>query len=149
MASTTLRQITKPTRRQGDRYTPNTLNRTPARYDLMAYNLVLASVSALLMAAVGSSVKVVQILEGATVAGFDIDLGLGAAVNPGILMASVAIFFSMTAALLCAIHNRLGDLAFGRNLTRVCSWLATIAAFAFFILTLALVPVALAVEVGW
>ncbi len=53
------------------------MNRTPARYDLMACNLALATISALLMAAVGSSVKVVQILEGVTVAGFNIDLGLG------------------------------------------------------------------------
>ena len=124
------------------------MNRVPARYDLMACNLVLASISALLMAAVGSSVKVVQILEGANVAGFNIDLGLGAAVNPGVLTASVVIFFSMTAALLCVTHNRLGDRTFSRALISVCSWLATIAAFAFFILTLALVPIALAVEVG-
>ena len=109
---------------------------------------MLASVAALLMAAVGSSVKVVQILEGVTVAGFNIDLGLGAAVNPGVLMASLVIFFSMTSALLCAINNRLTDRTFGRTLTSVVSWLATIAAFMFFILTLALVPIALAVEVG-
>ena len=38
-------------------------------YDLIACNLVLATIAALLMAAVGSSVKVVQTLEGATVAG--------------------------------------------------------------------------------
>ena len=124
------------------------MNRTPTRYDLLACNLVLASIAALLMAAVGSSVKVVQILEGATVAGFDIDLGLGAAVNPGVLTAAAAIFFSMTAALLCVIHNRLPDRTFGRTLTSVVSWLATIAASVFFILTLALVPIALAVEVG-
>ena len=48
---------------------------------------MLASISALLMAAVGSNVKVVQILEGVNIAGFNIDLGLGAAVNPGVLMA--------------------------------------------------------------
>ena len=125
------------------------MNGTPARYDLLACNLVLASTSALLMAAVGSSVKVVQVLEGVPLAGFNIDLGVGAAVNPGVLMASVVIFFSMTAALLCVIHNQLRDRNFGRNFTSVCSWLATIAAFAFFIPTLALVPIALAVEVGW
>ncbi len=124
------------------------MNRTPARYDLLACNLVLASIAALLMAAVGSSVKVVQILEGATVAGFDIDLGLGAAVNPGVLTAAAAIFFSMTAALLCVIHNRLPDRTFRRTLTSVVSWLTTIAASVFFILTLALVPIAMAVEVG-
>ena len=100
------------------------------------------------MAAVGSSVKVVQILEGASVAGFDVDLGLGAAVNPGVLTASVVIFFSMTAALLCVIHNRLTDRTLSRTLTSVGSWLATIVAFAFFILTLVLAPIALAVEVG-
>lgn len=120
----------------------------PARYDLLACNLALASITALLMAAVGSSVKVVHILEGATVAGFDINLGFGAAVNPGVLTASLVIFFSMTAALLCVIHNRLQDRTFGRGLTSVCSWLATIAAFVFFVLTLALVPIAFAVEVG-
>ena len=100
------------------------------------------------MAAVGSSVKVVQILEGASVAGFDIDLGLGVAVNPGVLMAAAAIFFSMTAALLCVIHNRLPDRTFGRTLTSVVSWFATIAASVLFALTLMLVPITLAVEVG-
>ena len=124
------------------------MNRTPTRYDLLGCNLVLATIAPLLMAGVGSSVKVVQILEGANVAGFDIDLGLGTAVNPGVLMASLVIFFSMSAALLCVIHNRLTDRTFGRTLTSVCSWLATITAFAFFVLTLALVPIALAVEVG-
>ena len=124
------------------------LNRTPARYDLLACDLVLASIAALLMAAVGSSVRVVQILEGVTVAGFNIDLALGAAVNPGVLMASLVIFFSMTAALLCVVHNRLADRTFGRTLTSVFSWLAAIGAFVCFILTLALVPIALAVEVG-
>ena len=124
------------------------MNQTPTRYDLLACNLVLASIAALLMAAVGSSVKVVQILEGVNVAGFDIDLGLGSAVNPGVLVASLVIFFSMTAALLCVIHNRLRDRTFGRALTSVASWLATVAAFVLFILTLALVPIALAVEVG-
>ena len=124
------------------------MNRTPARCDLLACSLVLASIAALLMAAVGSSVKVVQILEGVSTAGFDINLGLGAAVNPGVLTASLVIFFSMTAALLCVIHNRLTDRTFGRTLTSVASWLATVAAFVFFTLTLALVPVALAVEVG-
>jgi len=124
------------------------LNQTPTRYDLLACNLVLASIAALLMAAVGSSIKVVQILEGVNIAGFNIDLGVGAAVNPGVLMASLVIFCSVTAALLCVIHNRLPDRTFGRALTSVCSWLVTIAAFTFFILTLALVPIALAVEVG-
>lgn len=125
------------------------MNQTPARYDLLACDLALASISALLMAAVGSSVKVVQVLEGATVAGFNIDLGVGAAINPGVLMAAQVIFFSMTAALLCVIHNRLSDRFFGCTLTSVFSWLATIGAFVCFILTLALVPIALAVEVGW
>ena len=109
---------------------------------------MLASIAALLMAAVGSSVNVVQILEGANIAGLDINLGLGTAVNPGVLTASLVIFFSMTAALLCVIHNRLSDRTFGRTLTSVISWPATIAAFVFFILTLAMVPIALAVEVG-
>ncbi len=50
------------------------MNRAPARCDLLACNLVLASIAALLMATVGSSVTVVQILRGGTVAVFDIDL---------------------------------------------------------------------------
>ena len=54
----------------------------------------------------------------------------------------------MTTALLCVIHNRLTDRTFGRTLTSVVSWLATIAAFVFLVLTLALVPIALAVKVG-
>lgn len=124
------------------------MNRSHTRYDLLACNLVLASIAALLMAAVGSSVKVVQILEGVTVAGFNIDLGLGGAVNPGVLTASLVIFFSMTAALMCVIHNRLTDRTFGRMLTSFVSWRATIVAFVFFILTLALVPIALAVDAG-
>lgn len=124
------------------------MRQTPARYDLLACNLVLAAIAALLMAAVGSSVKVVQVLDGVDIAGFEVDLGVGAAVNPGVLMASVAIFFSMTAALLCAVHNRLGDRTFGRSLTSFFIWLATIVAFSFFVLTLGLVPIALAVEVG-
>ena len=121
---------------------------TAIRYDLLACNLVLASVAALLMATVGSSVKVVQVLEGVDFAGFEIDLGVGAAVNPGVLMASVAVFFSMTAALLCVVHNRLDEPTLGRSLTSLFSWLATIVAFVCFVLTLALVPIALAVEVG-
>ncbi len=60
----------------------------------------------------------------------------------------MVIFFSMTAALLCVIHNRLTDRTFGRTLTSVVSWLATIAAFTFFVITLALVPIALAVGVS-
>ena len=125
-----------------------TVNHNSSRYDLLACNLVLATVSAVLMAAVGSSVKVVQVLDGVNIAGFDVDLGLGAALNPGVLLASVAVLFSMTAALLCVFHNRLADRTFGRSLVSFFSWLATIVAFAFFVLTLALVPIALAVEVG-
>ena len=124
------------------------MNQTPARYDLMVCNLVLASISALLTAAVGSSVKVVQLLDGVNIAGFNIDLGVGAAVNPGVLMASLVIFCSVTAALLCTIHNRLPDRSFVQTFTGVISWLATVVAFVFFVLTLALVPIALAVEVG-
>lgn len=60
------------------------MNRAATR-DLAACNLVLAAIAALLMATVGSSNKAVQILEGRTVAGFDVDLGLGAALNPGVL----------------------------------------------------------------
>lgn len=49
---------------------PGTLKRSPTRYDLLTCNLVFASIAALLMATAGSSIKVVQILERASVAGF-------------------------------------------------------------------------------
>ena len=109
---------------------------------------MLASITALLMTTVGSSAKVVQILEGVTVARFDFDLSLGAALNPGVLMASLVIFFSIAAALLCVINNRLSDRSFGLTLTSVGNWLATVTAFVFFALALALafVLIALAVE---
>lgn len=100
-----------------------------------------AAIAALLMAAAESNVKVVLILEGRTVAGININLGWGAAVNPGALVASVVIFFPMTTAPFCVIHNRLTDRTFGRTLMSVCSWLATIAAFTSFFLTLVLVPI--------
>ena len=76
------------------------------------------------------------------------DAGLDAAVNPGVLTASTVIFISMTVALLCVIHNRLTDPT-GRTLTSVVSWLATIMAFTFFVLMLALAPIALAVKVAF
>jgi len=57
-------------------------------------------------------------LKEVTVAGIDINLGLGGAVNPGVLVTS----FSMTVALLCVIHNRLRNPTFSRGLTSVRSW---------------------------
>ena len=51
------------------------MNRTPTRHDLMACNLVLAAIAVLLMVTMRSSIKVVHILEGGTVAGFYIGLG--------------------------------------------------------------------------
>ena len=42
---------------------PLTQPTQPARYDLLAVNLTLAVISALVMAAVGGSVKVVELLE--------------------------------------------------------------------------------------
>ena len=117
----------------GERGVPRALNLEPfpsTRYDLLACNLVLASIAALLMAAVGSSVKVVQILEGITVAGFNIDLGLGAAVNPGVLTASAGRLL---------LHDSGSALRDPQPANRphlrphvspsVVSWLATIAAF--------------------
>ena len=55
---------------------PQTLPLRPARYDLLAVNLTLAIISALLMAAVGSSIKVVELLEKTEVAGIEISLAV-------------------------------------------------------------------------
>lgn len=88
-----------------------------ARYDLLAVNLTVAAISAVLMAAVGSSVKVVQLLDKSEIAGVEVSLAVGAAVNPGILVAAVTIFFAISAAICCTWHNRLLHLAqpFGRG----------------------------------
>ena len=118
------------------------------RYDLLAANLTLAVISALLMAAVGSSVRLVQLLEKTEVAGIEVDLAVGAAVNPGVLAASLSIFFAMSAAICCVWHNRLREGGVVAGLASLLSWAATGFALAFFLATLILVPFSLAVQVG-
>ena len=118
------------------------------RYDLLAVNLTMAFISALLMAAVGSSVKVVELLEKAEIAGVEIDLAVGAAVNPGVLFAALTIFFAISAAVCCTWHNRLPERGTVAGLVSFLSWAATCLALACFLATLILAPLSLAVEVG-
>ena len=120
----------------------------PARYDLLAVNLTLAVISALLMAAVGGSVKVVQLLEKTEIAGFEVNLAVGAAVNPGVLFAAATIFFAMIAAICCAWRNRLRYGESTAGLVSFISWTATVLASLFFVATLILAPLSLAVQVG-
>ena len=80
----------------------------PARYDLLAFNLVLAAIAALLMASVGSSLQVVQLLEGTEIAGLEIDLAVGVAVNLGIITASATIFFAMARRPMLCLAQLLG-----------------------------------------
>lgn len=123
------------------------LSRT--NYDMIACNLALAVIAALMMAVVGGSLNVIRILEGLDVAGFNIDLGVGAVVNPGVFMASAVVFFSMTAALLFAVLDRIQHLwTVIRVMVSIGGWGATITSFVFFIATLVLVPLSLGVEVG-
>lgn len=120
----------------------------PVRYDLLVFNLVLALIAALLMAAVGSSLTVVQLLDGLEIAGVQIDLAVGVAVNLGVFAGSATIFFAMIGALCRVWHNRLQQ---GRSMAAavsVGSWVATTIALASFVLTLLTVPLTLAVEVG-
>jgi len=119
-----------------------------SRYDLLAVNLTLAVISALLMAAVGGNVKVVQLLEKSEIAGVEVNLAVGAAVNPGVLVAAATIFFSISAAVCCTWHNRLRD---GQTIARFVSflsWAATCFALVFFMATLILAPLSLAAQVG-
>ena len=122
--------------------------RRQARYDLLAVNLTLAVISALLMAAVGGSVKVVQLLEKTEIAGIEVNLAVGAAVNPGVLFAAATIFFAMAAAICCTWRNRLSNGEFTARLVSFMSWAATVLASLFFIATLILAPLSLAVQVG-
>ena len=57
----------------------------PARYDLLAYNLSLAIIAALLMATAGSSLRIVQLLELTEIAVLKIDLAFGIALNLGVV----------------------------------------------------------------
>ena len=127
---------------------PQTPSPQRARYDLLAVNLVVAVIAALLLAAVGGSVKVVQLLEKTEVAGVEVSLAVGAAVNPGVLVAAVAIFFAMLSAVLCTWSNRLQNYATARSIIGVLSWTFTVMALMFFVATLILVPLSLAVQVG-
>lgn len=122
--------------------------RQPARYDLLAFNLVLAAIAALLMASVGSSLQVVQLLDGIEIAGLQIDLAVGVAVNLGVIAASAAIFFAMAGALCCVWRNRLEQGRFMTAVVSVAGWAASSVASVFFAVTLLTVPLALAVEVG-
>ena len=122
--------------------------RRQARYDLLAVNLTLAVISALLMAAVGGSVKVVQLLEKTEFAGLEVNLAVGAAVNPGVLFAAATIFLAMVAAICCTWRNRLSDGEFTALLVSFMSWTATVLASLFFIATLILAPLSLAVQIG-
>ena len=122
--------------------------RRQGRYDLLAVNLTLAIISALMMAAVGSSIKVVELLEKTEVAGIEVSLAVGAAVNPGVLTAALAIFFAMSAAVCCVWRNRLSDGGMGAGLVSFLSWTATGFALVCFVVTLVLTPLSLAVEVG-
>ena len=108
----------------------------------------MAVISALLMAAVGGSVKVVQLLEKTEIAGIEVNLAAGAAVNPGVLFAAATIFFAMAAAICCTWRNRLSDGEFTARLASFMSWAATVLASLFFIATLILAPLSLAVQVG-
>lgn len=119
-----------------------------ARYDLLAVNLTLAVISALLMAAVGGSVKVVQLLEKSEIAGVEVNLAVGAAVNPGLLVAAATIFFAISAAICCAWHNRLGDDQRIARFVSFLSWASTCFALVFFMATLILAPLSLGAQVG-
>ena len=121
----------------------------PARYDLLAVNLTLAVISALVMAAVGGSVKVVQLLEKIGIFGvFEVNVVVGAAVNPGVLVASVTIFFALSAAICCTAQNRLRNYGAASRMLSFLSWTSTCFALVFFIATLIPIPLSLAVEVG-
>ena len=119
-----------------------------ARYDLLAVNLTVAVIAALLLAAVGGSLKVVQLLDKAEVAGVEVNLAVGVVVNPGVLVAAVTIFFAMIGAVSCAGRNRLPEHKLTARLVSVISWIATGVALAFFAATLILTPLSLAVQVG-
>ena len=119
-----------------------------ARYDLLAVNLALAVISALLMAAVGGNVKVVQLLEKPEVAGVDVNLAVGATVNPGVLVAAANIFFAISAAVCCTWHNRLGEGQTIASFVSFLSWASTCFALVFFVATLILAPLSLAAQVG-
>jgi len=122
--------------------------RPPAHYDLLAFNLVLAVIAALMMASVGSSLQVAQLLDGIEIAGLQIDLAVGVVVNLGVITASGAIFFAMAGALCCAWLNRLQRGGTITTVVSVAGWVATSVASVFFAITLLTVPLTLAIEAG-
>ena len=69
----------------------NTPSHPPVRYDLLAVNLAMALIAALLLAGVGSRVELVSILDQTEIAGQEVSLAVGAAVNPGVITAAVAL----------------------------------------------------------
>ena len=90
--------------------------------------------------------RVVQLLEKTKIAGLEIDLAVGVALNVGVAAAAVTVGFAMTAALCCIWRNRMegaGAMALG-----VAGWAATIMATVGFALTPVTVPLTLAVEIG-
>lgn len=78
----------------------------PPRYDLIAFNLVLAVVAALPVAAVGSSLQVEQLLDGLEIAGLQIDLAVGVAVNLGVISGQSPSFSQWPVP--CAVSGAIG-----------------------------------------
>ena len=120
----------------------------PPRYDLLAFNLVLAVIAALLVAAVSSSLQVVRLLDGIEIAGLQIDLAVGVVVNLGVIAASGVIFFAMAGALCCVWRNRLEQDGPMATVVSVAGWTACSVASVFFAITLLTVPLTLAIEAG-
>ena len=73
-------------------------NLQPTRYDLLIYNITLAIIAALLMATVGSNLRVVQLLEKTRISGLEIDLAVGVALNVGVVAGAATVAFAMAAA---------------------------------------------------
>ena len=121
----------------------------PPRYDLLAANLVIALIAALLLSAVGSRVELVSLLEQTEITGREVSLAVGAAVNPGVATAAAAICFALCGALCCAgcNHTR-GRRRLVSAVAGWLSWFCTAVAMAFFMATLILTPLTLAVQVG-
>lgn len=121
----------------------------PPRYDLLAANLIIALIAALLLSAVGSRVELVSLLEQTEIAGREVSLAVGAAVNPGVATAAAAIFFALCGALCCAGYNHTrGRRRLVSAVAGWLSWFCTAVAMAFFMATLILTPLTLAVQVG-
>lgn len=89
-----------------------------------------------------------QLLDGVEVAGLQIDLAVGVAVNLGVKAASVAIFFAVAGALSCIWHNHLAQDRSMVAAVRVAGWGSTAVASAFFAIALLTVPLTLPVEAG-